>query len=119
MMPPGDVAQSVPCAISHPPPSIAESSTSPTTTPRLRSKRVQYGVIYCRHGMYWKKHEPRHTLSARQGGLELLRHAEEKRAFNPKYQHAFRHIFFTNGIAPELQFAFRRDQPNLGNFFHS
>src|SRR5437868_570380 len=74
-------------------------------------KCVQPSGINCRHGTHSKNHDARHTQSAREGRLELLRNAEEKWTFNPKYDHAFRYMFFTNRITPELQFAFGRDQP--------
>src|SRR5207244_205876 len=82
-------------------------------------ERVQAGGINCRHGTHSKNHHARHTQGAGESGFELLRHAEEKRTFNPKYEHAFRHIFFTNGIAPELQLTFGRDKSDLRDFFHS
>src|SRR5207253_283975 len=63
-------------------------------------ERVQAGGINCRHGTHSKNHHARHTQGTGESRLELLRHAEEKRTFNPKYEHAFRHIFFTNRIAP-------------------
>src|SRR5438046_10125153 len=82
-------------------------------------ERVQAGGINCWYRTHSKNHDARHTQGTRQGGLELLRHAEEERAFNSKYQHAFRHIFFTNGIAPTLQLAFTRHQYNLPSLFCS
>ncbi len=60
-------------------------------------ERVQAGGINCWHRAHSKNHDARHTQSPREGGLELLRHAEEKWTFNSKYEHAFRHMFFANG----------------------
>src|SRR5438270_2204304 len=82
-------------------------------------ERVQAGGINCRYSTHSKNHDARHTQSTREGGLELLRHAEEKWTVDPIYQHAFGHIFLADGIDSELQLAFGRDQFDLRDFFHS
>src|SRR5438105_4085829 len=82
-------------------------------------ERVQPGGVNCRYGTYSKNHDAWHTQGAREGGLKLLRHAKEKRTFNPKNEHSFRNNFFANGIAPQLQLAFRRNESDLRDFFHS
>src|SRR5437762_13434704 len=51
-------------------------------------ERVQAGGINCWYRTHSKNHDARHTQGTRQGGLQLLRHAEEERTFNSKYQHA-------------------------------
>src|SRR2546430_16050301 len=46
-------------------------------------KRVQPGSINGRHGTHSKNHDARYAQSAREGGFEFLRHAEEKWTVDP------------------------------------